>query len=130
VTIAFLFPLTPTPTPTATATATALPTLTPGPNVNLCTGFVPCALGLPLPPITSSLVAPYIGYSIMQSCYTGGYCPEFTPTPPPAPTCIPQTAGYYVTQPDGSQIWMTPPQPIGTYLCPAGSVTPAATPGS
>jgi hypothetical protein len=124
VTIVFNTTPTPTPTATATATATVAPTLIPNPIEQLCTGLVPCQLGLPLPPISPGLVAPYIGYSVIQSCYTGGYCPGVTTTPPPVPTCVnQQNIGSYQTQPDGSQVWVAQPVQPGIRLCPS-SVTP------
>jgi hypothetical protein len=125
--VTIVFNTTPTPTPTATATATATvpPTLIPNPIEQLCTGLVSCTLGLPLPPVSPGLVAPYIGYSVIQSCYTGGYCPQVTTTPPPVPTCVTQqNIGSYQTQPDGSQVWVVQPVQAGIRLCPT-TVTPA-----
>jgi hypothetical protein len=130
VSIVFAFPLTPTPVPT-TVTATIPPTLIPNPIEQLCTGLVPCQGGLPLPPISPGLVAPYIGYSVIQSCYNGGYCPQVTTTPPPVPTCVvQQNIGSYQTQPDGSQVWVVQPVQPGIRLCPVGSVTPQVTSGT
>jgi hypothetical protein len=123
--ITIVFNTTPTPTPTATATATVPPTLIPNPIEQLCTGLVSCTLGLPLPPVSPGLVAPYIGYSAIQSCYNGGYCPQVTTTPPPVPTCVTQqNIGSYQTQPDGSQVWVVQPVQAGIRLCPT-TVTPA-----
>ena len=124
VSISFNTPPTPTPVPTPVPTATPAPTIV-GNFLCNAAGQFGCAYGLPLP-INSSLAATNIGLTVLNACYTGGYCPRPGPTPTPWP-CLAQVTGSYHTQPDGSQVWVNNPSPPGLLLC---AVTPTPAPSS